>query len=191
MADNVWYQDSVGITQISIIRSIQDDTKDTVFPETVGYRFVDMRKKWAYEYKSLSDTAQITKKYAKADSASNIGGWNFYRRSSIKFDSLQFVNDTSINGITYLKHRYVQYFQGRKLVSEILSRCDKKGSLFQLDVGVSNATGCPMVKGSELTPDGRFIVSSSDIEFISKEIPDSVQKVFAAWKRNVSKHPVE
>jgi hypothetical protein len=101
------------------------------------------------------------------------------------------IGDISIDGVTYLKHRYTQTFQGRKALGEVLSRCDKKGSIFQLDAGISNATGCPMVKATSLTPDGKFPMSSVEIEFISNEFSDSVRRVFAIWKQNVQQHPVE
>jgi hypothetical protein len=190
-SDNVWYQDSVGITELSIIQSVQTDSRDTIYPVTVGYRFVDMRKKWVYEYRTLSDTATIVQKFGKADSAKPPGGWSFYRTAAIKFDSLLVIGDTSINDITFRKHRYVQHFQGRRFLTEILSRCDRKGTFFLLDVGVSNAIGCPMVKGTSLTPDGRLPTQSAEIEFISNTFPDSVRRVFAAWKRNVELYPVE
>lgn len=190
-ANNVWYEDSVGITQISGLQSLQEGARDTIYAVTLGYRFTDMRRKWAYEYRNLYDTAEIVRKYLQPDSLPVVGGWGFYRPAAIQFDSLRSVGDTSIGGVTYLKHRYIQYFQGKQFLSEVLSRCDKKGSIFQLDLGVSNATGCPMVKGSTMTPDGRFPMSSVGIEFISNEFPDSVRRVFAAWKRNVELYPVQ
>jgi len=189
--DNIWYQDSVGITQASGVQSVQNDTKDTLFAIPLGYRFVDMRKKWVYEYRNLSDTAEIVGKYDKADSIGLTGGWNFYRKASIKFDSLHIMGDTIINDVTYQKHRYVQTFKGTRLLGEILSRCDRKGTLFQLDVGVSNAIGCPMVKGTSLTSDGRFATTSVEIEFVRNRLPDSVRRVLEAWKRNVERYPVK
>lgn len=188
---DIWFQDSLGITEIRSIRSIQSSTKDTLFSEPFGYRFFDMRKKWAYEYRHLSDTAAIIKKFDKADSLILLGGWNFFRRAAIQFDSLQLVGDTSINGLTYQKHKYVQYFEGRKYLSESLSLCDRKGTIFHTDAGLSNAIGCPVVKGTTLTSDGKFPFTSVEIVFISNKIPDSVQLVFAAWKYNVQKFPVE
>jgi hypothetical protein len=190
-SDNIWYQDSVGITQMSAIQLIQTDSKDTLFPITQGYRFVDMRRKWAYEYRNLSDTAAIVKKYARADSVRSGGGWGFFRTAAIQFDSLRLMGDTSVNGIVYQRYRHVQYFLGKKLLGEIFSRCDRKGTIFHLDTGLSNAAGCPVVKGVSLTPDGRLPTQSVEIEFISNIFPDSVRRVLAAWKRNVGLYPVE
>ena len=190
-SDNVWYQDSVGITQFSVVRSVQSDLKDTFFSVTLGYRFVDMRRKWVYEYLNLSDTAEIVQKYKNGDSIQLFGGWNFFRKASIRFDSLRLIGDTIINSQVYQKHFYIQDFQGTKLLGEAITQCDRKGTIFLLDIGLSKATGCPVVKGISFTRDRRFISSSVEIKFISNEIPDSVQQVFRAWKQNVIKYPVE
>lgn len=189
--ENVWYQDSIGITQLSAIRSIQYGSRDTIFPITVGYRFVDMRKKWAYEFRSLSDTAEIVQKWNKVDSITLTGGWNFFRKAFIQLDNLQTIGDTSINGIKFLRCRYVQSIDTRKVPGEALFRCDKKGTIFLLDVGVSNKVGCPLVKGTSFTPDGKMPTQSVEIQFLSNQFPDSVRRVFTAWKRNEMQHPVE
>jgi hypothetical protein len=190
-SDNVWYHDSIGITQLSGIQSVQIGSKDTLFPITFGYRFVDMRNKWVYEYRNLSDTAAIVQKYGQADSVELAGGWNFFRKSGIQFDSLRVIGDTIINGMTYRKLRHVLNARGKNIPTEILSRCDRKGTIFHLDVGLSNAVGCPVVKGTSLTPDGRLPTQSVEIEFISNTFPDSIRRVFAAWKRNAELYPVQ
>lgn len=188
---NVWYQDSLGITEVNTIKMVNNGLKDTLISQTIGYRFVDMRKNWIYEYRNLSDTAEIIKKYAKADSLNLSGGWNFYHRSIFQFDNLRAMRDTIIDGITYRKQKYVQLFQGQKLLGECLSRCDKKNSFFLMDEGLSKAVGCPVVKTTSLSADGKFPTSTGDIQFISNQFPESVQRVFVAWKRNVQLYPVE
>lgn len=193
VTDNFWYQDSIGITQFTGVQAIQRDSVTSFSTILLGYRLIDMRKNWIYEYRTLSDTAAIVRKYDKAHSIAMemAGGWNFYRAATIQFDSLRLAGDTNINGIHYKKYRLVQLFQGRRLQGEVLARCDKKGAPFFLDVGISNAIGCPMVKGSSLTSDGRFPTSSVEIEFLANTFPDSVKRVFTAWKHNIQKYPVE
>lgn len=190
-SDSIWYQDSVGITQLSELHPTISGSYDTLHSITVGYRFVDMRRNWVYEYRNLSDTAEIVKKFSKADSIGLPGGWNFFRTASIKFDSLRFVCDTNINDKGFKKYRYVQKFQGKTYSSEALAQCDRKGTIFLLDVGLSNEMGCPMVKGLSYKRDYSFPVSSVEIEHISNVFPDSVRRVFTAWKRNVELYPVQ
>ncbi len=191
-ANNVWYKDSVGITQMTAIQSVGTPTTDTIFTATIGYRLVDMRKKWAYEYRNLSDTAAIMKKIVLTDSVLLIGGWNFFRPFDIiVYDSLRSVGDTTISGIRYARYRLRQLFGGNQYLSEELFRCDKKGSIFTFSKKLSDEIGCPLVKRTTLTPDGKFPVNSGEIEFVSNNFPDSIQRVFAAWKRNVQLYPVQ
>ena len=191
LVDNVWYQDSVGITEINSIRSLKTGTTDSFYSATIGYRMTDMRKAWVYEYRNLSDTAAIVRKYANADSQLVTGGWNFYRRSTIQFDSLHATGDTIFGGVTYQKYRYIQDFHGKRFLSEVLSRCDKKGSIFLFDKGLSKAIGCPGVRITVLTPDGKLPMEIGEIKLISNEIPDSVQHVLSAWKRNLYLYPAQ
>lgn len=189
--NNVWYQDSVGITQLTGLGVGDTESRDSIYTIPLGYRFVDMRKNLVYEYNSLSDTATIIKKFANPDRVGLPGGWGFFRRSLIKFDSIRFLNDSIINGVNYKKYQYIKEFNGVKLLSEMITRCDRKGTLFHLDVGLSNAVGCPVVKSTTMTIDGKFPSSSVEIEYISNSIPDSVKKVFQAWKRNVDLYPIQ
>ena len=64
MSEDLWYQDSVGITQVCIITDMQTESIDTTFVRTLKYKFIDMRKNWIYEYQNLSDTAAIAAKYS-------------------------------------------------------------------------------------------------------------------------------
>ncbi len=190
-SDSIWYKDSVGITQLSELHPTISGSFDTLHSITVGYRFVDMRRNWVYEYRNLSDTAEIVKKFSKADSIGMTGGWNFFRTASIKFDSLRFVCDTTVNGIGYTKYLFVQNFQGKLFSSEALAQCNRKGTIFLLDVGLSNEIGCPVVKGISYKRDYSFPVSSVEIEHISNVFPDSIRRIFSAWKKNVALHPVQ
>lgn len=177
--------------QIIEIRSVQTPTSDTIFTATTGYRLVDLRKKWAYEYRNLSDTAAIKKKIVLTDSVLLLGGWNFFRPFDIVYDSLRSVGDTTIIGIRYARYRLRQLFGGNYYLSEELFRCDKKGSIFTFSKKLSHEIGCPLVKRTALTPDGSFPMSSSEIEFVSNNFPDSIQRVFTVWKRNVQQYPVQ
>jgi hypothetical protein len=53
------------------------------------------------------------------------------------------------------------------------------------------AIGCPIVKKTYFTDDRRFGQTIREIEHLSNVFPDSIKRVFAAWKQNVLKYPVE
>jgi len=74
ITQKAWYQDSIGITQICGINFVTINNVQSVNIATIGYRFKNLKKKWAYEYSSLSDTALIERKYRYADTTHFTGG---------------------------------------------------------------------------------------------------------------------
>jgi hypothetical protein len=197
LSENLWYQDSVSISQICEIKDIQTESLDTTFVETMLYRFIDMRKNWIYEYQNLSDTAVIVATYAKADSISFRlpGGWSFFSKSKSKdtlsIDSLRFICDTTLRGAPAKKYTYIQIFNGFRTFVDAFACCDRKGTRFQYDSMAGKAIGCPIVKKNVLNKDRRSVRRIYEIEYLSNVFPDSIKRVFAAWKQNVLKYPVE
>jgi hypothetical protein len=196
LSENLWYQDSVSITQICGIRDIQTASIDTTFVETLLYRLIDMRKNWIYEYQNLSDTAIIVASYAKADSISFRlpGGWPFFKSKSkdtLSIDSLRFICDTTLRGAPSKKYTYIQKYNSSKIFVEAFTCCDRKGTRFQYDSMVGKAIGCPIVKKFMFNEDRTIVQRIREIEYLSNVFPDSIKRVFAAWKQNVLKYPVE
>lgn len=188
---NAWYQDSVGITQICSVFNIETDTSRITTIETTGYRLVDLRRKWAYEYGSFSDTASIKSKYRYTDSTVLTGGWNFANRTPILFDSIHPLPDTIINSIVFKRRILYFEFNHARFESIGMFRCDNKSTHFVIDTAISNKTGCPLVffRMNPLNqPHARL---DQEINFISNSFPDSVRKVFAAWKKNEQTNSVE
>jgi hypothetical protein len=191
ISEKAWYQDSIGITQkCGIFTEGNDDVLSTKVV-TVGYRFFDLRKKWAYEYLSFTDTAKIVRKYRYTDTTHMVGGWNFGNKKTIAATGFQVLPDTAIDGITF-KRCSVQFnASGTPFEAMGLFRCDKKDSWFQLDTGISRRIGCPLVffrMYPSTKPHSKF---DQEIRFVSNQSEDSVIKVFAAWKKNERVYPVE
>lgn len=191
ISEKAWYQDSVGITQVCGIFTSQIDTIVTTTIQTIGYRFVDLRKKCVYEYGSFSDTSSIKRKYRYSDTTVFAGGWNFATRTPTKFDSSYQLTDTIVNSITYKRRKLFFEFNHTRFESIGMFRCDNKITQFAIDTGISNKTGCPLVFFSMnpiSKPNARL---DQEVKYISNSFPDSVTKIFAAWKMNEKKFPVE
>ena len=56
---------------------------------------------------------------------------------------------------------------------------------------VGKAIGCPIVKKFMFNEDRTIVQRIREIEYLSNVFPDSIKRVFAAWKQNVLKYPVE
>ncbi len=189
--EKAWYQDSIGITQICGIFTVETDTSRSVNITTIGYRFVDLRKMWAYEYASFTDTATVMRKYRCTDTTRYSGGWNFANRTSAAVDSFQFLPDTTINAVTYKRCKVSYLFNQTRFEGIGLLRCDKKNTHFQIDTAISNKIGYPLVSFLRYPINNPHSRIGMEVKFISNHLPDSVLRVFAAWKRNESIYPVQ
>jgi hypothetical protein len=191
LSEKAWYQDSIGITQICRIWSVETDTSRSINIITIGYRFVDLKKKRAYEYASFSDTASVKRKYRYTDTTLFPGGWNFATRKPISVDSFHFLPDTIINAIAF-KRCQVNFESDQYRFEGIgLFRCDKKNTHFKIDTAISNKIGCPLVSFRYYPINNPHAILDQQVKFISNHLPDSVLKVFAAWKRNENLYPVQ
>ncbi len=192
LSEKAWYQDSVGITQICRIWFVQTaDSNESIDIQTIGYRFVDLKKKWAYEYTNFSDTASVTKKYRYTDTTIFSGGWNFAQRTPLSVDSFLVLPDTIINAVTYKQRRISYLFNKNKWEGICLFRCDLKNMHFQIDTAISNKIGCPLVSFRYYPIENPHARLDREVKFISNQFPGSVVRVFAAWKRNEIKYPVQ
>ncbi|MES2332637.1 MAG: hypothetical protein V4539_23720 [Bacteroidota bacterium] len=189
--EKAWFHDSIGITQMCGFNTFETDTGKTITLKTYGYRFVDLKRKWVYEYPVFSDTAQIKRKYRYTDTTILVGGWKFDYRKPSPSDSVVMLSDTTINDITFKQCKTSYVFNDVRWQGMGLFRCDRKKTNFQMDAALSNEVGCPLVffKSSLMTdPRSSF---STEIKFISNNLPDSVIRVFAAWKKNESTYPIQ
>lgn len=191
LSEKAWYQGSIGITQICSIFSVETDTSKSINITTIGYRFVDLQKKWAYEYASFSDTASVKRKYRYTDTTKYSGGWNFANRTPLPLESFHFLPDTIINAVVYKRCKVSYFFNHNRFEGIGLLRCDKKNTNFQIDTAISNKIGCPLVSLRIYPANNPHARLDREVKFISDHLPDSVVKVFAAWKRNENIDPVQ
>lgn len=185
--ERAWYQDSIGITELCRINFVETDTSKYVYISTTGYRFVNLKQKRVYEYTSFSDTAALKRKYRYTDTTEFIAGWNFTTKPRIGADSLTQLTDTLIDKTVYARCKFEE-----DLFNNICwFRCDKKNMYFTLSREISDRIGCPVFFFSSYpikNPDRKH---EQKINLISQRFPDSVQKVFNAWKKNEVKYPIE
>ncbi|MDP1763387.1 MAG: hypothetical protein Q8L07_05805 [Sediminibacterium sp.] len=150
-----------------------------------------MKKKWAYEYASFSDTASVERKYRYTDTTKYSGGWNFANRTPLPVDSFDFLPDTTIDAVAYKRCKVSYIFNQTRFEGIGLLRCDKKNTHFQIDTAISNKIGCPLVSFRYYPINNPHSRLDSKVKFISNYLPDSVVRVFAAWKRNENIDPVK
>ena len=189
--ENVWYRDSIGITQVcSIYTSDSGGVKKTKVL-TNGYRFFDMRNKLIYEYHHFADTANIVRKFLYSDTTVLVGGWDFFKNYSMPLDTLTKLPDTLMASIPHQKYRVVHTSNGTQIVSIALFRCDIPFTIFKIDKGLSEKVGCPMVSVQMIPSGTNDIGVINQVKIISRNFPDSVRKIFGAWIENEKRYPVK
>lgn len=191
ISQKAWYQDGIGITQICQINFVTNGSDQSINISTIGYRFLDLKKKWAYEYNSLSDTALMMRKYRFSDTTRFIGGWNFVNRISHPIDSFRILPDTTISKITYKQAKTSFLINKTKYEGICIFRCDIKKSNFQINKAISNQMGCQLAFFRKYPVENPQSKNDEEIKFISNHFPDSIVKVFTAWKKNELLYTVE
>lgn len=191
ITQKAWFQDSIGITQICGINFVTINNVQSVNISTIGYRFINLKKKWAYEYNSLSDTALIERKYRYVDTTHFMGGWNFVNRISHLVDSFRLLPDTTIGAITYKQANASFLLNKTRYKGICLFRCDIKKTDFHINTVISNQMGYPLVFLRTYPEQNPHARSDEEIKLVSNHFPDSIVKVFAAWKKNQIRFPVE
>ena len=190
LSEKAWYKDSLGITEICQIWSQLDDTVRTSGVRTIGYRFTDLRKKWAYHYESFTETAKITRKYHYSDTTVFSGGWNFDYPKSMTIENLQVLSDTIVSGIKYKQSKITISFNEAYFEGIGMFRFDKKNSVFTIDKELGKKVGGPLVYLGAYPIENHHAKLEREIKFLSNNMPDSVIKIFEAWKRNEKLFPV-
>jgi uncharacterized protein YlzI (FlbEa/FlbD family) len=137
----IWYKDSLIIETIRAVNFTTDNGITSVKTPIAYYVFFDRTTKAFYHYSSFSDTAQLLMSYTQSDSVDikGIGGWPFYLNRKIHFvEPINALKDTTINNVLYKRIRYIE--NGDNIHGTIIAyfRCDKKGSLLQLNVALSD-----------------------------------------------------
>lgn len=191
---NIWFKNDFIIEEIKTT-FINTDTLGitTKKVNTAYYLFMDRKTKSFYNYSSFNDTAKILDKYSQADTAEirGLGGWSFYKDHDLNIAGTpEVIPDTVIDGITYKRVRF--NIRAKDSLSPVIGymRCDKKGTMFQMDNNLSRKLGCPLVRTDFLASPENPIANSAEIVFLRDSLTKEEQKVFDAWKKNAKQNPV-
>jgi hypothetical protein len=189
----VWFQDSLAIEEVGMYLSVTDTagvtTQKTV---TLFYRFNDLRTKSIYVYGSLSDTAEVLRRYKQSDSEHLAGGWQFnFKRDISKSGDLDAIADTIIDNVNY--RRFVCKVNKPLPTSYSITyfRCDLINLPISFDKGVSGEVGCPLVKVFSYSTDKKQTPYSTEINLIRPTLNEIEKKVFKVWEKYAFDHPLQ
>ena len=172
---------------------IETDSKkrETWRREVIGYTFVDFRTQTFYDYRHLSDTANIIKATRRPGDGREGGGWAFFEKNPRQYEKPVSLPDTILNGIKcnrlkgfFSKDGDTTLIETMYYISEVerplgyygkVTVNGKRFSFIRLD-DIDVASG---------------LKTYSCMDITSRNLSKKELKVFAAWKRNAAKHPVK
>ncbi|HVT85933.1 MAG TPA: hypothetical protein VHD35_12085 [Chitinophagaceae bacterium] len=194
--DKVWYKDSMAIESVSSL-NIASGSKNnsTQSMEVLYYRFSNLRNGSVYEYKNFSDTAKLLREYSYNDTVQVIGGWNFkYLRKWNYNEPPETLQDTLINKIKYKRIGFSWQTQEPRIayVAICYFRCDKIGTIFNLDPFLSKTVGCPLVKMHSFPTSMKTgLHFTQEIIFLANSFTPKERTVFNKWEKYALSHPVD
>ncbi|WP_148661226.1 hypothetical protein [Flavisolibacter tropicus] len=186
----VWYQDSLAIEEITIIR-ITTDTADRQTVENVlsHYIFIDLRSRSFDYYHTFSDTARPFKQYRDNNPMLLDDGWIYFNEHSLQYDGpYTALEDTLINNTPYKRIRFPRLKGKTPFETTCYFQSDRPLGLFSLDKTFSTQQGCPLTRVEDI-PVGKSNPRSFEINFLADTLTEQELKVFAAWEKNAKLKP--
>lgn len=191
---NVWYKNELFIEEIKTVETYRDTNGITTRKTPIAYYlFIDRNSKSFYHYSSFSDTARIIDKYMLPDTAvmRGLGGWPFYRNWDTNIAGpLKTLTDTIINKVIYGRVQLPIISNGFLVTIIAYQRCDRIGSVFQIDKNLGNKLGCPVTRVDYLPSSADPTPLSEEISFLRDSLSKEELNVFKAWEKNIKKYPV-
>jgi hypothetical protein len=190
----VWYKDSVCIQEIRGVNTATDTANNTTVTYPLLFcRFIDLKTKTMYDYKTFSDTAKTFKKAVLPDSVLSDAGWNFYSEKHPKIQGVpKPLSDTLIDDVNYKRAKInFKAYDPAKSYLIACFRCDGKGDMFSLEKDYSRKINCTMVKFFDYKVGAAMPFASIEVSYLSNELTKEELNVFDAWEKNEKENPVE
>lgn len=190
----IWYKDSVAIEEVNRTNTVTDTAGlTTVNYELILYRYIDLKNKTLYDYKSFTDTAKIINKALLPDSMMKDYGWSFYSDKTVQIQGQpELLSDTVLKDIKYKRIKYSLLHQDPKKNFDIgYLRCDGRQSMFSLEKRYSRERNCILVKNFSFQYGKKYPYASREVNFLSDTLTKEELKVFDAWERNAKNNPVK
>ncbi|GAA4331508.1 hypothetical protein GCM10023184_23440 [Flaviaesturariibacter amylovorans] len=182
------YKDSFAVA--TVLRTQFDEVNNVrhvSFP-VHKYVLIDMRQKTFYDFLNFSDTAQPVKVH-NVDSLGRVeDGWKMFMNDTFMYTgSMIRLPDTTLNGTRFSRlkgYRLQQGPDGTASVGSIVAyySCEKKGLPLQIDHGLGNRLGCPVLR-MDFVRNGYF--RYSEYRYAEDSLSKMEEAVLDAWIRHV------
>jgi hypothetical protein len=189
----LWYKDSLCIQEIRGVNTVRDTSGITTVTYPLLFcRFMDLKSKTMYDYKTFSDTATIVKKAVLPDSILLDAGWNFYSEKDPKIiGTPEPLSDTVIENVEYKRAKfYFSLYNPKERYLIGFFRCNGSSDMFSLEKEYSRKINCTMVKYLDYKVGQARPFASIEVSYLSDKLTDNELRIFTAWEKNERENPV-
>jgi hypothetical protein len=188
MSTMIWYLGSNSIQEISTIDIKSDSTGTYTTTSISHYLFIDPNLQTYIYFKTFSDTALIIKYSRGAKVFDKYGGWDLYSTKMFDYDSYMKTTDTTLNGISYSRHRFRKIVDRKKTDYVIYTNCQTPNIPVKYLKPVGERIGCPVIRME--TYFNSRLTGITELHYIADTLTDAEIKVFQTWGKSMKKYPV-
>lgn len=189
----IWYKDSTLAEDIRRSVTVTDTNNVTTetFPRVL-FRYIDLRRKMLYDYKTFSDTSVLIRKAMLIDKGIQYYGWPVYGEEQLTIVSEPVpLPDTTMNGVHYKRSRFILVHKNPNTQYTIgYFNCDHASSMFSIVRDKSRKMDCDLVKIYDYHVGIRQPYGSMEVVPISDHLAPGELQVFNAWEQRAKKEPV-
>lgn len=189
----VWYKDSSVIQEIH--RTHEHDSGGVVrrWYTIMHYRYIDLRTRAIYDYKTFSDTARMFHKAALPDTMMRDYGWSFYSETMLNAKGIpESLSDTTIGDVIYKRIKFhFDWDDPQKKFKIGYLKCDDRGNMFSLEKAYCRKVNCTMVKSFDYFYGNAKPFAFKEVNFVSDTLTNEELKVFEAWDKNTLLNPIK
>ncbi|MBL7731771.1 MAG: hypothetical protein JNM88_11385 [Chitinophagaceae bacterium] len=179
----IWYKDSACIMEVRGMNSYTALGKTTRTNPIQFYRYIDLRARKMWAYRTLADTAKAFKAEPLPDSTLRGGGWNFYTEKLFVLDREPvLLADTLENGITYKRARIHFTFERPDAVTEGWFIEEGRGTLFSYEKAFSRKMNWTMVRSLDYGNGLPKPWAIQEIRFLSDTVGGEEGRMLEVWR---------
>jgi hypothetical protein len=196
----VWYKDSIAIRpQYSIFDSTMNDIPVLRRVDTLNYYYINLKKRYCYEYDSFNTSSNFYKSYTLNDSMKKETSFSYLflgcddSLQNIKMpdEDYEKIADTLIGNIKFWRLKCVNQFNrnGKHPPTVWIAyfRYDIPKSIMHLSRKFDDKIGWPMVMLEVYDVQFRTLI---ELRYVRSKLTKQELAIFNAWEKNAKEHPV-
>ncbi|MCX6315661.1 MAG: hypothetical protein NTW29_00100 [Bacteroidetes bacterium] len=195
LSDTIWYRDSFAVEEARYLHILDSSSVHKEENRLRCYRVSDLRADNYYEFARFGDTTSFMGAYSYRDTVPVWGGWLFKRNSHINYDGEPVaLPDTVINHVRFRRLRTVYHTNNIPQFTICYFRCDRQGTVFNIDRKLSEKMDCPLTKTFSYPPTGlrgKTLRLSFEVIPLADTLDAAEEKAFRDWKLFIANHPVK